>query len=93
MNEDDNDLYWIILGGPVFFIGALAGVGTWMAGGFTQATAWLVEHNILADADAATVAVGAGGLDLPRLILLAAVLVLALVGLIAAGRARTRRKG
>ena len=91
MNEDD-DLYWLIIGGPVFFIGALGGVLTWLAGGFTQATQWLVEHNLLAVAEDAVVTIGAGGLDLPRLILLAGVLVLLLMLTITALRRRDKRK-
>ncbi|MFC4372286.1 hypothetical protein [Citricoccus nitrophenolicus] len=91
MNEQDNDLYWVILGGPIFFLGAFAGIGTWLAGGLTNATLWLVEHNVLAAADEATVTIGAGGLDTARIVLLAAVLVLIVVGSVAAMRARSRR--
>lgn len=92
MNDEDNDLYWLVIGGPVFFVGALGGVFTWLTGGFLNATQWLVDRNVLADAEEAVVTIGAGGLDLPRVILLAAAVVLFLALLVAAARGRAKRK-
>jgi hypothetical protein len=92
VNDEDNDLYWLVIGGPVFFIGTLGGVFTWLTGGFMNATQWLVDRNVLAGAEEALVTIGAGGLDLPRLILLAGAVVLFLALLVVSARGCAKRK-
>lgn len=92
LSEEDQDLYALIFTGPILLAGLLGSAGAWIWARGTQATAWLIEHNVLVPGDQALIPIMDAGLDLARCVLLGAVTFLVLWGTIAsATRARRRR--
>lgn len=90
-NEQDQDLYALIFTGPLLFAGVLGGAGTWIWARGTEATAWLIEYNILVPAEQALLPILDAGLDLARCVLLGAIAFLVLWGTIASARKRRNR--
>src|SRR5699024_12591446 len=90
LNEEDRDLYALIFTGPFILLGifasVLAGASGWIITKGHVATSWLIPHNILGPADQAAIPILAAGLDLPRCVLLAAILILLLWGRFASAR-------
>lgn len=89
-DEDTNELYWLILGGPLLFGGAVMG---WLSGfetGTSQAAGWLIDHSVLVASQEAMIPIGEVGLDLPRIIFAASVLVLLLMASLALRRKSSR---
>ena len=78
-DHDTNELYWLIIGGPLLLGGAVFG---WLSGfdtGTRQATGWLIDHNVLVTGQEALIPIGEAGLDLPRIVFAASLLVLLLM--------------
>lgn len=78
-DQDTNELYWLIIGGPLLLGGAVFG---WLSGfdtGTRQATGWLIDHNVLVTGQEALIPIGEAGLDLPRIVFAASLLVLLLM--------------
>jgi len=96
LNEEDRDLYALIFTGPFILLGifgsVLAGASGWIITKGHVATSWLIQHNILVPADQAAIPILDAGLDLPRCVLLAAILILMLWGMIASARRHRARK-
>ena len=78
MSEDDKDRIALILTGPTLLIAAFGGSTWWIKAKGLQATAWLMDNNILVAKDQAMIPILDAGLDLPRIALIVAVGVLLL---------------
>lgn len=91
-NEEDQELYALIFGGPMLLMGLLGGVSGWIVTQGQVATAWLIQHHILVPADQAVIPILDAGMDLPRCVLLVTVLILMVWGMIAGARRRRERK-
>lgn len=89
--EEDQDLYALIFTGPALLLGLLGGSWAWIAVKGQEATAWLIEHNILVTRDAALIPILDAGLDTARVILLAAVAFLLLWATVAGTRKKRAR--
>lgn len=91
-NEQDQDLYALIFTGPAIFLGLLGGATGWIVAKGQVATSWLTQHHILVPADQAVIPILDAGLDLPRCVLLTAILILLLWGMIAGARRQRAKK-
>lgn len=87
-SEEDKDLYAIMFTGPIFLLGVLGGASAWIGVKGKIATAWMIQNNILVTKEEALIPILDAGLDLARVVLIAAVIFLVLWAAIAS----TRRK-
>lgn len=78
MNADDKDRMALILTGPTLLIAFFGGSTWWIKAKGMQATAWLMDNNVLVAKDHATIPILDAGLDVPRIALIVAVVVLLL---------------
>lgn len=89
-NEDDQELMLKIFTGPMLLMTALGGTWGWISVKGHQATAWLIEHQLLVPEQEATIPIMDAGLDTARVALLVAVAFLILWASISVFR-RSRR--
>lgn len=78
-DEDTNELYWLIIGGPLLMGGLFVGGLSVLEGGLQSAVVWLIDHNVLVAAADAMIPIGDGGLDLPRIVFASSLLFLLLM--------------
>jgi len=90
-NEEDSEIYALIFTGPMILFGLLGGASTWIAVKGQIATAWLIQRNILVAKEDALIPILDAGLDLARVVLVAAVTFLVLWGAIASAQRNRRR--
>lgn len=90
-NEEDADLYAVIFTGPLILMGLLGGASAWIAVKGQMATAWLIQHQILVAKKDALVPILDAGLDIARVVLLAAVIFLVLWATVAGARRKRVR--
>lgn len=89
---EENPVLIITVGG-MLVMGVLTSVAAWLTTRSTVAIQWLVDHGILVPAEAAMIAVGDGGLDLARIVLILAAIALVLLVTVMIGmRIRTFRR-
>ena len=91
-SEEDQELYALIFTGPLILAGLLGGASTWIWARGTEATAWLIQHQILVPEDQALLPILDAGLDPARCVLLGAVTFLLLWATIAGARRARRRR-
>lgn len=90
-SEEDKELYAMLFTGPMILLGLLSGAGAWIAVKGKIATAWMIQNNILVPKEEALIPILDAGLDLARVVLIAAVVFLVLWAAIAStNRKRTR---
>lgn len=88
-SEEDRDRLALMFTGPSLLVGLFGGTWSWLAARGREATAWLIQHNLLVPADQALIKIYDAGLDLARCVLIGAIVVLIIWGSIAIAR-RTR---
>jgi len=86
MTEEDKERIAILFTGPSLLAGMIGSVWAWILARGHDATAWLIQHNILVPADQAVIKILDAGLDVARCALIAAIIVLIIWGSIAAAR-------
>lgn len=86
MTEEDKDRMAVLFTGPAIFAGAIGSLWAWILARGHDATAWLIQHNVLVPADQALIKILDAGLDPARCALIAALIVLIVWGSVAAVR-------
>lgn len=86
MTEEDKERIAILFTGPSLLAGMIGSVWAWILARGHDATAWLIQHNVLVPADQAVIKILDAGLDVARCALIAAIIVLIIWGSIAAAR-------
>lgn len=91
LNEEDRDRMALIFTGPSLLAGLFGGFWAWLAARGQDATAWLIQHNILVPADQALVRIYDAGLDAARCALIVAIIILTIWGSISIARRKHPR--